>query len=69
MWSPNGLHLKKTSTYNSVQNPYGLHMDSYGLHLDSTRNPSGLQMDQVRGEKYCQVLRTPEDWHLTIKNL
>jgi hypothetical protein len=42
---PDGVHLKKTPTHNSVQNPYGLHMDSYGLHLESTWNPSGLQMD------------------------
>jgi hypothetical protein len=45
MWSPDGVHLKKISAYNSVQNPYGLHMDSYGLHLESTWNPSCLQMD------------------------
>ena len=37
-WTPGGLHMEKTTMYNFVQNPSG-------LHLDSIWNPDGIQVD------------------------
>jgi hypothetical protein len=46
-----GLHLEKTSTYNSVQNPSGVHMESTwnppGIHLESDMIDIGAKLKSL----------------------